>query len=73
MSGKQYYNRYSNFVINGTQTVVPYVNLPSKSTDKRYIYKVSQSRLDKMSQQYYNTPYFGWLIMAANPNFGGQE
>ena len=73
MAGKQYYNRYGNFVINGTQTVVPYINLPSKSTDKRYIYKVSQSRLDKMSQQYYNTPYFGWLIMAANPKFGGQE
>jgi hypothetical protein len=26
-----------------------------------------------MSQQYYGTPYFGWLIMSANPNFGGQE
>ena len=25
--GGKYYNRYNNFVINGDQTVVPYVNL----------------------------------------------
>jgi hypothetical protein len=69
----QYYNRYNNFIINGQQTVVPYVNLPSKSTDKIYIYKVGQTRLDKISQQYYNTPTFGWLILAANPIYGGSE
>jgi len=71
--GGKYYNRYNNFVINGNQTVVPYVNLPSKSSDKRYIYRVGQSRLDKISQQYYGTPYFGWLILMANPKYGGQE
>ncbi len=71
--GKQYYNRYNNFIINGEQTVVPYINLPSKTTDKRYIYKVGQSRLDKISQQYYDSPTFGWLIMLANPIYGGQE
>ena len=73
MAGRQYYNRYNNFVINGQQTVVPYVTLPNKNTDKRYIYKVGLSRLDKISQQYYGTPYFGWLIMAGNPIYGGQE
>ena len=71
--GGKYYNRYNNFVINGQQTVVPYVNLPSKSSDKRYIYKVGQSRLDKISQQYYDSPFFGWLIMTANPGFTGLE
>ena len=71
--GGKYYNRYNNFVINGQQTVVPFVNLTSKNSDKRYIYKTEQSRLDKVSQQYYGTPYFGWLILAANPKFGGQE
>jgi hypothetical protein len=70
---KQYYNRYNNFIINGEQTVVPYINLPSKTTDKRYIYKVGQSRLDKISQQYYDSPTFGWIIMLANPMYGGQE
>lgn len=69
----QTYNRYSTFLINGEQTVVPYINLPTKSTDKKYIYKVGQSRLDKISQQYYNSPTFGWLIMTANPIYGGNE
>ena len=69
----QYWNRYSDFVINGEQTVVPYVSLPQKPTDKAYIYKVAKSRLDKVSQQYYGTPFFGWLILMSNPKFGGQE
>ena len=68
-----YYNRYQNFVINWEQTVVPFVALPSKTTDKRYIYKEGRSRLDKVSQDYYGTPYFGWIIMQANPEFGGLE
>ena len=44
----QYWNRYSDFLINGEQTVVPYVPIPQKPTDKAYIYKVAQSRLDKV-------------------------
>ena len=73
MAGRDTYNRYSDFITNGQQTVVPYVNLQSKSTDKRYIYKVGQSRLDKVSQQYYGSGTFGWLILAANPIYGGDE
>lgn len=70
---RQYYNRYKDFIINGEQTIVPYINLQSKSTDKRYIYKVGLSRLDKVSQQYYGSPLFGWLIMQANPQYTGNE
>ncbi len=73
MPSRDYANRYTDFIINGQQTVVPYITLPAKNTDKRYIYKLGQSRLDKVSQQYYGTPYFGWLIMMANPSYGGQE
>ena len=69
----RYYDRYDNFLINGNQTVVPFVKIPSKPTDKRYIYKDGQSRLDKISFEFYNTPYFGWLILSANPKFGGLE
>jgi hypothetical protein len=69
----QYYNRYSDFLINGEQTVVPYVTLPKKTTDKVFIYKVARSRLDKVSQEFYNSPVFGWLILQANPQFGGLE
>lgn len=69
----QTYNRYLDFIVNDQQTVVPYVNIPRKSSDKIYIYKVGMSRLDKISQQYYGSPTFGWLIMQANPQFGGLE
>ena len=69
----QYYNRYSPFLVNGEQTVVPYIYLPAKSSDKRYIYKVGISRLDKVSQQHYNSPFFGWLILQANPQYTGFE
>jgi hypothetical protein len=70
---EQYYNRYKEFLINGQQTIVPFVSLPSKGTDQRYIYRVAVSRLDKISQQYYNSPFFGWLILQANPEYGGLE
>jgi hypothetical protein len=69
----QYYNRYQNFLINGNQTVVPYVTLPTRTTDQRYIYRENQSRLDKISYEKYGSPYFGWLILIANPTYGGLE
>lgn len=71
--GREYYNRYNGFILEGKQTVVPFVKLPAKSSDKKFIYKVGQSRLDKVSQQYYGTPFFGWLILQANPDVGGEE
>lgn len=69
----QYNNRYSNFLINGQQTVVPFVQIPQKPTDKVHIYKVGRTRLDKISQEYYGTPFFGWLIQQSNPQYGGLE
>jgi hypothetical protein len=69
----QYFNRYQNFLINGNQTVVPYVTLSTRTTDQRYIYRENQSRLDKISFEKYGTPYFGWLILVANPIYGGLE
>lgn len=69
----QYYNRYNGFLINGQQTVIPFVTIPPKTTDKKHIYRVGTSRLDKISEQYYGTPYFGWLIQMANPKYGGLE
>jgi hypothetical protein len=69
----QYYNRYQNFFVNGAQTVVPYVTLPARTTDQRYVYRTNQSRLDKISYEKYGSPYFGWLILMANPSYGGLE
>ena len=69
----RYWNRYNDFLVNGEQTVVPFVKIPSKPTDLRYIYKSGSSRLDKISYEFYESPYFGWLILAANPQYGGME
>ena len=69
----QYYNRYQQFLINGEQTIVPNVTIPFKTTDKRYIYFQGKSRLDKISYEFYKTPYFGWLIQMANPQYGSME
>jgi hypothetical protein len=69
----QYYNRYNQFLVNGQQTVVPFVNIDPKPTDKVFVYKGGRSRLDRISQEYYGSPFFGWLILQANPQFGGLE
>ncbi len=68
-----YYNRYNEFVVNGDYIIVPHSKIPAKSTDRKIAYKVGQSRLDKLSQQFYGSPYYGWLILQANPSYGGQE
>ena len=49
------------------------MSIAQKTTDKTYIYKVARSRLDVVSQEFYNSPYFSWLILQANPQFGGLE
>jgi len=36
-------------------------------------YKRGKHRLDKVSQEYYGTPLFSWLIMMANPTLGSLE
>lgn len=69
----EYYNRYDNFTLNGNTTYIPFVNVPKKTSDKVYIYKLGVSRLDKISQLYYNSPFFGWLILQANPQYTGFE
>jgi hypothetical protein len=69
MAAKQYYNRYSNFIINGEQTVVPYINLPQKTTDKKIIYKAGQSRLDKISPKIASNLRFWSSLEAARMLF----
>ena len=68
-----YYNRYKDFLINGQQTVVPFLSIPSRVTDQQYLYRSGRSRLDKISFEKYGAPYFGWLIMMANPQFSSNE
>ena len=69
----QYYDRYQKFLIDGRQTVVPFVSIGSRTSDQTYVYIKNRSRLDIISFEKYGTPYFGWLILAANPIYGGLE
>jgi hypothetical protein len=70
---RKYYNRYEEFEIDGTFKIVPNIDIPIKTTDKYIVYKKGKTRLDKLSNDFYNTPIFGWLIMLANPLAGSME
>ena len=68
-----YFDRYSKFRTNGEMKPVPGISISESSSDKYAIYKEGVSRLDKLSDLYYNNPYSGWIILLANPQFGGLE
>jgi hypothetical protein len=69
----QYYDRYFGFRLNSEVKPIPGITIPINGSDKYVIYKKGESRLDIMSNDYYNNPYSGWLIMLANQQFGGLE
>lgn len=68
-----YFDRYKQFKVNGESKPVPNIIIPNASTDKEVLYKLGSSRLDNLSQEYYGNPYHGWLILMANPKYGGLE
>lgn len=68
-----YFDRYKRFRDNGSVRTIPGIKLLPKSTDKQVVYKKNKSRMDILSLEYYNSPFFGFLIMLANPQFGGLE
>ena len=69
----QYFDRYQYFEENGSFKIVPGIELPIKTTDKYYQFKKGKDRLDKLSDEYYGTPFFGWLIMLGNPLAGSMD
>ena len=69
----EYYDRYKHFRKDGKIKPIPGIVLPEKNTDKTDIYNLEKNRLDVLSQKYYNNPYHGWLILLANPEYGGLE
>ena len=70
----QYFDRYQFFTNDdGSFKISPGIEIPIKSTDRYIFFKLGKDRLDKLSQEYYDTPLFGWLILMANPIVGGLE
>jgi hypothetical protein len=69
---KQYYDRYEKFKVNNQIKPLPFIQIPVSPNDISAQYNVN-SRLDIMSQQYYGVPYYGWLILQANPMYGSLE
>lgn len=65
---KQYYDRYNDFRVDNTVKCLPYIKIPAQATDITIEYK-NRTRLDIVSQTYYGTPYYGWLILQANPGY----
>jgi hypothetical protein len=70
---REYFDRYQFFIDDGKFRIVPGLEIPIKGTDKYFFYKRGKDRLDKWSQENYNTPVFGWLILQANPLAGSLE
>ena len=69
----QYFNRYEKFTTDGNVKPIPGIKIPVFTSDKSTLYKLGKTRLDILSQKYYNNPYHGYLIMLANPQYGGLE
>jgi len=68
-----YYDRYNKFRVNGEMKPLPGIKIPELSSDKYLIYRKGETRLDKVSDKYYNNPYSSWLILLSNPQYGGLE
>lgn len=67
------YDRYTSFRNSGEISMVPFIEIPVRDTDKYETFKVNKTRLDLLSYDYYGTSDYWWLIMQANPEYGASE
>lgn len=68
-----YYDRYSEFRKDGMVKNVPFIKIKKSNTDVDIIFDKKTMRMDTLSYKYYNDADYGWLILQANPSFGGFE
>lgn len=69
-----YYNRYTAFMKEGeVMPGVPFIKIPRASSDLILTFDKKTMRMDTLSYKYYGDPNYGWLIMQANPTYGGYE
>lgn len=67
------FDRYSQLRDSNSIGIVPFVELPEKTTDQYETYHKGTIRLDQLSYQYYGSSDYAWLIMQANPQYGSLE
>jgi hypothetical protein len=53
----------------GTTSMMPFVQIPINSSDKYENWNTNFSRMDKLSQKYYNNPFYDFIILYANPEY----
>ena len=64
------YNRYYLLdVINNVTEMLPFVTIPSNTTDKYEYWNIEFSRYDKLSQKYYGNPFYDFIIASGNPTY----
>jgi hypothetical protein len=68
-----YYDRYKRLNSDESAISPPFIKLDEKGSDQIIRYDINKTRLDKVSQEYYGVPYYSWLILMANPEYGGLE
>jgi len=67
---KRDFDRYEILTNNdGSIDMPPFVEIPVSSADKYEEWKDGFTRMDLLSEKFYNNPFFDFLIMYANPQF----
>jgi len=67
---RQDYDRYYNLKMgDGTLEPLPFVDISPAPTDKYEYWNLGFSRMDKLSQKYYGSPFYDFFILFANPEY----
>ena len=69
---RQYFDRYGVFRVDGQIKTVPFIKLDEKPTDI-VITTEENTKFDVLSSKHYGNGTHGFLILQANPSFGGLE
>lgn len=66
-------DRYESFKMGDENKVLPHINISVRDTDLFHTYKSGETRLDLISNKYYDDANYGWLISLANPSVPSLE
>jgi hypothetical protein len=69
MSAIDYDRYYLLNTVNNVTEMMPFVVLPTNTTDKFEYWNINSSRYDKFAQKYYQNPFYDFLIGLGNPTF----